>query len=135
MNKISLSLLVISVGLLSGCASIVNGTNESISVTTPPVENAQCLLTNSKGTWHVKSTPGSVTVHRAYGDLHVSCHKTGCKPVTKTFKSTTKGMAFGNVVFGGIVGAGVDTADGAAYDYSQTLVVPMKCNATGKKGK
>ncbi len=127
MKKICFSLLVFSISFLSGCASIVSGTHESLYVTTPPVEGAQCLLTNSKGTWHIKSTPDYVRVHRAYGNLHVSCHKAGCAPATQTIESNTKGIVFGNVVLGGVVGGGVDVADGAAYDYSQTIVVPMQC--------
>lgn len=35
--------------------------------------------------------------------------------------SKTKGMAFGNIVFGGVIGAGVDMADGAAYDYPNEI--------------
>src|SRR3978361_19553 len=48
---------------LSGCATLVKGTTQSISVATPPVTGATCTLTSSEGTWYI-TTPGSVTVHQ-----------------------------------------------------------------------
>lgn len=116
---------VVATTVLSGCASIVNGTSQPISVTTPPVSGATCSLKNSKGEWYVNATPGSAVVHRAYGPLTVNCKKSGYNTAIMTVKSSTKGMAFGNVVFGGIIGGGVDMADGAAYDYPTPIVVPM----------
>jgi hypothetical protein len=63
---------------LSGCASIVSGTTQVISVDTSmagqPVAGAKCTLTNSKGTFYA-TTPGTVPVHRDYGDLVVACAK------------------------------------------------------------
>jgi uncharacterized protein YceK len=110
----------------TGCASIVNGQNQPVSVSTGTVKGATCSLENNKGTWFVPYTPGSVTVHRSYNDLHVSCEKKGFLKSEKNVASATKGMAFGNVVFGGIVGAGVDMADGAAYDYPTTIQLDMQ---------
>ena len=61
---------------LSACASIVDGSNQSISVKTisgtNDIAGARCALTNDKGTWYVTS-PGSVTVHRSYDTLNVKC--------------------------------------------------------------
>lgn len=111
---------------LTGCASIVNGTNQSVSVHTGSVKGATCELENNKGKWYVPSTPGSVTINRSYNDLKVNCQKHGYRPTFKQVASKTKGMAFGNVVFGGVIGAGVDVADGAAYDYPTDIDLPMK---------
>jgi hypothetical protein len=130
MNKLSIvkmtiaSLLVAS--SLTGCASIVSGHNQPVSVNTGSVTNARCSLENSKGTWYIPSTPGSTVINRAYGDLKVVCQKSGYRNGTKSVASHTKGMAFGNVVFGGVIGAGVDVASGAAYDYPTDISVPMQ---------
>jgi len=114
--------------LASGCASIVSGTNQSISVDTHKkgvqAIAANCKLTNDKGVWYV-TTPGSVTVHRSYNDISVSCEKEGHDPGLLTAKSSTKGMAFGNILVGGVIGAGVDIATGAAYDYPNLLRIEM----------
>jgi hypothetical protein len=34
-------------------------------------------------------------------------------------------MAFGNILFGGVIGAGVDVYNGAAYDYPNLLNIEM----------
>ncbi len=36
--------------ITSGCATIVNGSSESMSVSSAPTEGANCTLTNSQGT-------------------------------------------------------------------------------------
>src|SRR5690349_18713433 len=103
---------------LTGCASIVSGTSQIVSVETLQpsgrVDGASCKLENEKGVYYV-TTPGTVTVRRAYGDMSVRCEKSGMEAGVASIKSSTKGMAFGNVLFGGVIGAGVDVASGAAY--------------------
>ncbi len=111
-----------------GCASIVNGQNQSISVVSKKqsddLSGAKCSLVNDKGTWYA-TTPGSVTVRRSYNNLTVSCTADGVDPGVAMVKSSTKPMAFGNIIFGGIIGAGVDIGTGAAYDYPDIVTVQM----------
>lgn len=111
-----------------GCASIVNGQNESVSVEAKgdsgPVAGATCSLSNDKGKWFV-TTPGSTTVHRSSKDMEVRCEKSPLDPGVAMVKSNVKGMAFGNILFGGFIGAGVDMATGAAYDYPTLITVLM----------
>ena len=129
MNRINFVVLL-SVSMLgSGCASIVSGHNQSVSVETrskqgQAVMSANCKLSNNKGTWFVTS-PGSVTVSRSFEDLLVNCEKENQEPGLATVKSSTKAMAFGNIIFGGVIGAGVDVATGAAYDYPTMITVLM----------
>ena len=132
-----ISLIAAVACLSTGCASIVSGHNQSLSVTASSqgadVSGAKCSLTNDKGTWYA-TTPGSVTVRRSFNDLAVNCTHDGLPAGLASVKSTTKGMAFGNILFGGIIGAGIDISTGAAYDYpdiinidmGQTLVLPVK---------
>lgn len=112
--------------ILSGCASISKGTNQSLSIETSPVTNATCTLDNDKGSWFVNKTPGSVTVHRSYKDLHVACQKKGFKSTEKTVKSKTTPHVFGNVIAGGVIGTSVDVLNGSAYDYPEVITLPMK---------
>lgn len=129
MKKIKSMVFVICISaafsLLTGCASIVNGNQQSVSVKTGEIQGATCSLENNKGKWYVSNTPGSVMVHRSYDDLKVACQKKGMGVNATTVASHTKGMAFGNLLFGGVVGAGVDMADGAAYDYPTEINIPM----------
>lgn len=115
--------------LASGCASIVNGHNQSLSVQTrskagTQVSGANCKLSNNKGVWFL-TTPGTTTVHRSMQDLSLLCEKEGFDAGSVSSKSSTKAMAFGNILFGGVIGAGVDIATGAAYDYPELIVVEM----------
>lgn len=114
--------------MLSGCASIVSGTSQVVSVETlhksGPVAGAMCRLENDKGVYYV-TTPGTVTIHRAYGDLNVKCQKPNFGDGIAVVKSSTKGMMAGNILFGGFIGAGVDAASGAAYDYPALFQIMM----------
>ena len=92
-----------------------------------PVADASCKLENDKGTWYATS-PGTAVVRRSYNDLNVRCEKSGHEPGVTAAKSSTKAMAFGNILFGGIIGAAVDAGSGAAYDYPSIIAVELGRN-------
>jgi hypothetical protein len=109
---------------LSGCATIIQGTTQSVSVNTVPEGGAQCTLTNSQGTWYVVS-PGSVTVHKTKTDLDVTCNKPGYEPGHVLAKSHFGGTTAGNLIAGGVVGIGVDAASGANFYYDSPIEVVL----------
>lgn len=113
--------------MAGGCASIVGGQMQAVSVETPGCLGARCELVNDKGRFHVTSTPGTVTLIRSYNNLQVSCTRDGVHSEIVSVASRTKGLAFGNILLGGVIGAGVDVSTGAAYDYPQTITVSMTC--------
>ena len=128
MKYIILPALIIT-GLSTGCASITTGQTQPISIETrdnqgQQVSGAACKLVNDKGTYFVTS-PGTVGVQRSYNDLSVNCSREKSEPGMITAKSSTKAMAFGNILFGGVIGAAVDAGTGAAYDYPALLTVIM----------
>jgi hypothetical protein len=106
----------------TACASIVTGQQQSLSVTTTP-SPANCSLVNDKGTWYV-TTPGTVTIKRAYGDMSVICKKDKLS-AQKIVKSSTKGIVAGNILLGGIIGGAVDMGTGAAYEYQNPIELPL----------
>lgn len=126
-TRIALTLCALS----TGCASITTGQNQSLSVEThadgKTVAGASCKLENDKGTWYAIS-PGTAVVRRSYNDLNVRCEKSGHEPGVTAAKSSTKAMAFGNILFGGIIGAAVDAGSGAAYDYPSIIAVELGRN-------
>ncbi len=133
-SKIVCTVLLLSSAFFQGCASVAKGTNQSLSVITPGCDGASCKLTNNKGEWFV-TTPGSVTVHRSSGALTIVCkhETTGEAETIGAEDSSTGGWVFGNILVGGVIGAGVDIINGAAYDYSSTISVPMSCDAEGNE--
>lgn len=110
---------------LSSCATILNGTTETVAVTTTPNAGAQCDLSNNKGSWDV-TTPGSVIVHRSGGPLDVKCTASGYLPVDEPVVSTTDNDVYGNILLGGGIGATVDTVNGSAWGYPQNITVTMQ---------
>ncbi|MDP2878877.1 MAG: hypothetical protein Q8N74_05040 [Sulfuricella sp.] len=127
-KKLFLAIVVIA-GLTSGCASITGSSNQSVSVQTREqgggeVTGAACELTNNKGKWFV-TTPGSVMIHRSNDDMQVLCNKVGVEPGRAAVVSETKGSMFGNIIFGGGIGAIVDHNNGAAYEYPTFIQILM----------
>lgn len=112
--------LLACVALSSGCATITGSESQNISVETHddsgPVAGAECRLTNNNGTWTVKS-PGVANVRRSGEDLLVRCEIEDREPGTAKVVSRVNAALFGNVIFGGAVGAIIDHTRGTAYDY------------------
>ncbi|MBI4797962.1 MAG: hypothetical protein HY794_04330 [Desulfarculus sp.] len=117
-------IVTLLVVICSGCASITQGTTQSIAVDTNPSRPAECKATNDKGSWLVK-TPGAVTINKSGGPLSVICECTDGWGGVNSVQSTTGGAVYGNILVGGIIGAAVDMSSGAAYQYPATIVVPV----------
>lgn len=122
--------LLIIFSFLTGCASITESKNQSMSVSTSDVTGAMCTLSNSKGSYYVNSTPGSVMVRNACDQLTVTCKKDGyvpANPAAGSIQDKSKGMAWGNILFGGIIGIAVDRNTGAGCTYpQQNIIFPMQ---------
>ena len=128
-------ILLIVLVLLNGCASITESKNQSMSVSTGDITGAICTLSNSKGSYYVNSTPGSVMVRNACDQLTVTCTKEGyvpANPAAGSVQDVAKDMAWGNIVFGGIIGIAVDRSTGAGCSYpQQNIIFPMKKASAG----
>jgi hypothetical protein len=114
---------------LTGCASITGTTNQSVSVQTrsqtgSEVTGANCEMSNNKGKWYV-TTPGSVSIQRSNDDLQTVCRKDNLEPGHASVVSATKGSMFGNIIFGGGIGAIIDHNNGSAYEYPNFIQVVM----------
>ncbi len=123
-KSIAVLFVVVCATQLSACASIIKGSTAAINVTSPPVTGANCTLSSSQGSWQV-TTPASVTVERSKEDIQVRCTKEGYQDATAIIPSNFEGWTVGNLIFGGIIGVGVDAATGAMNDYPNAFQVPM----------
>jgi hypothetical protein len=125
---------LLTLAFLNGCASITESKNQSMSVSTGEVTGAMCTLSNSKGSYYVNSTPGSVMVRNACDQLTVTCKKKGyvaANPGAGSVQDKAKGMAWGNILFGGIIGIAVDRSTGAGCNYpQQNIIYPMQKAST-----
>lgn len=113
--------------MLAACSTIMSGTTQSVLVNTPFVDGAKCTLTDSKkGTWYLPATPGSVTVNKGDGPMHVVCTKAGYETGIASADDELQPATFGNIILGGGIGVFVDAADGAAQKYPDAITVWMK---------
>lgn len=125
MKNIYALLMFVSVSVISGCATIINGPNQNITVLTPPVSDAQCTLENDKGRWVIDKTPGVIMVKRSEKELLVMCKKTEMGKRSVSVKPELSKVVYLNIIFGGFMGGIVDRANGAAYEYPSEIRVPL----------
>jgi len=109
---------------LSGCASLVKGTSDTIKVTSLPVDGADCTLKNGIGSWTV-TTPGTAKVDKSKTDLDVTCTKVGFQDAHKIMESHFEGMTAGNLILGGGIGIAVDASTGAMNHYDDSVEVTL----------
>lgn len=109
---------------LSGCATVIKGTSQSIVITSPPTTGANCILSSKEGNWYV-TTPGTVTVSKSKEDILIKCTKPGYQDAANTIPSDFQGWTAGNIILGGLIGVGVDAATGAMNEYPNSYQVPM----------
>jgi uncharacterized protein YceK len=122
MKKIALIIACIA---MSGCASIISGTDQTISVNTVPPGASCKLLREGTVIGEVSNTPGGVVVEKTKHDITVECAKEGYLPATATLDSGIEGSTFGNIVLGGVIGWGIDSASGADNEYPEHVDVTL----------
>ena len=113
--------------ILSGCSTITQDGGQFLSLTAShngkPVE-AECKLDNDKGQWTAKA-PSNVQVRKSGEDLNVTCKKDGMPDGLLKAISRAAGSMYGNIIFGGGIGAIIDHNKGTGYDYPSRLPVKM----------
>ena len=109
---------------LAGCATITKGTSQIIAVDTPGVPGATCTITTQSGPQPV-ITPGTITLAKGSSALPISCTKECYVSGQSIIPSNAEAMSAGNVIFGGVVGLGVDAMSGAMNKYPDMVTVAM----------
>lgn len=120
-----MALAAVSALLLSACASITGDTVQSVRVETrladgSEVRDADCELFNEYGSFRVKS-PGNVMIRRSSTDLNITCKKESLPDAQGKAVSRANAGMFGNIIFGGGIGAIIDHNKGTAYTYPQWI--------------
>lgn len=110
--------------LLVACATITKGTTQTIAVDTPGVPGANCTITTQSGP-QVVQTPATVALKKGSDPLPILCVKECYVNGQSVIPSNAESMAAGNVIFGGVIGLGVDAASGALNKYPDLVTVSM----------
>jgi len=111
---------------LGGCATVVKGTTQDISVDSSP-QGAGCDVSRNGAKLASVTTPGKIQVSRDKAVLTFSCMKPPeyPNPVTLDVEPTFNGATFGNILLGGVVGAVVDASTGANYSYPEYVIIDL----------
>ncbi|MES1936399.1 PEGA domain-containing protein [Salinisphaera hydrothermalis] len=104
-----------SIVALSGCATMIHGTHQDISVKSNPADSTIVLDGKTVGT-----TPMKVSMSRKHPHTLMIKH-----PGYYIYKTEIKKSSSGAEDLGGLVGMGVDHMTGGAYN-----LVPSKVDAT-----
>lgn len=126
--KIKLIALAMMAGAsLSGCATVINGTNIDYATQTDP-SGADIVFLNG-----LKCTSPCELELRRGSDTRVDITKTGYEPVYVLIQSRLAGSTFGNILAGGIIGGVVDGGNGASNTLSpRPLIVRLSPTGSGK---
>jgi len=126
-NMNLLKFALIFTPLLTGCASITTGVNQTVSVMTrfqgAPIPGANCELFNDKGKWMVV-TPGKADILKSAHDMVVRCELPGYEVGLTLLKPLADGV-WGNLILGGAVGYAVDREQGAGFDYPAIITIDL----------
>lgn len=128
----STSTLLIAGLLSSGCASIISGSSDPITILTSNDEPATCLITGESGReFPVNNAPTTLVIDRGDGPLQVVCEGEGTRG-TATVSATLDGNFWWNLlslalfVPAGVVGLVWDFSSGNHMAYQTSIVLPMQ---------
>lgn len=101
---------------LIGCASIINGKTQQISITSDPPEAQVAIDDADRGT-----TPLSMELSRK--DRHtITVKLSGYKTQEIALDRKVSGWVWGNIIFGGLIGLAVDAISGGMYKITPETV-------------
>lgn len=113
------------IAALPGCATMMEGTSQSVSVATTPA-GATCEMDRAGtklGT--INPTPGSLHIDKSKNDLDLTCSMPGFQEAKMATSPKFVGTTFGNIIFGGLIGVAVDAATGANYQYPSEIKMEL----------
>jgi hypothetical protein len=116
--------VLMAVGL-SGCGTITQGTSQDIAITSNPTGGHCDLNRNGEHLATLYSTPGRVHVDKTKYDIAVTCTKPGYQPASINLESGYGIGTFGNIILGGAIGWGIDSATGADNKYPSAANVQL----------
>lgn len=123
------AVLVLSLALLSGCATVISGTSQVVTISTLPGAATCTVYRAGEPAQSIALTPGNVRLKRDRKDLTITCAKEGYQTVTAQQKAEFSGVMFGNFAFLpsllAPIGFVVDGASGASFYYPSEIRLGM----------
>ena len=127
MKKTGIILSTFAGFMLSGCATIIEGNEQTVYFDTDPTGATCSIERKDEGMLYSSIvTPASLEISKDKDHLIITCDKEGYEKKVIHTDSNFEGWALGNLLFGGIIGVGVDAASGALNEYPSQVVIPLK---------
>ncbi|MGA0164382.1 MAG: PEGA domain-containing protein [Bdellovibrionota bacterium] len=111
-----ISLVGISVLTLSGCATIMKGRSQVVSINSN-VKDAEITIDGKV----VGRTPYNGPIERG-SDTSVTLSKAGYESKTVVLNTEFENVFWGNIILGGSFGSSTDYGTGAMYKYSPATI-------------
>ena len=92
---------------MGGCATVINGTSQDYEMASQP-SGAKFTLSNGQSC----TSPCTISLKRR-NDLAATVELAGYKTEKVYIQSRTGGAGVGNILLGGVIGAGVDASNGS----------------------
>ena len=118
-------LAILSLCHLSACASILSGRTQTMTIESNPPGAACDLSREGRVIGNVATTPGALMVTKTKYDINLVCRKPEYHDSTAFIDSGLDGAVWGNILLGGLIGWGVDSAVGADNKYAEVTTVTM----------
>lgn len=120
MNRILL--MTVAVMALSGCARMIDGSTQLMTIETPGANGANCYIENEEFRYRLYA-PQTVRITRSFYPLNVRCLAPGNRQKTVTLVPKIQESTFMNAANGFIPGMMVDYNSRAFYKFPETVVV------------
>jgi hypothetical protein len=113
---------------LGGCATVINGTSQDYEMASKP-EGAKVTLSNGQSC----TAPCKISLKRR-NDLTATVELAGYKTEKVYIQSRTGGAGVGNILLGGVIGAGVDASNGSMNSlYPNPLNVKLAAEGSSEE--
>lgn len=103
---------VLSVSMFSGCASIITGTDQTVTFNSEP-DGATVTVSGLV----IGKTPVTVPISKGKNQS-LTFEKEGYKTYTTQLSTSFNGWFWGNIIFGGLLGSTTDGVSGAIHEFS-----------------
>lgn len=112
-------------GTLVGCSTLINKTFQQVSLSTPGIAGADCVIETPANKYRV-ITPAIVQIERGDDRLDITCHKALYYDAHISVKPQRQGDILLNVANGVVLGAAVDVASKADYAYPHAIAITLQ---------
>ncbi len=110
---------------LGACSTIVEGSSQEIAIATDPA-GANCALKRQDvEIGRVNPTPGAVRIQKTKYDITIFCSKEGYQDASYFNHSSAAAATFGNIIAGGLIGWGIDSATGSDNKYESPVAITL----------